>query len=340
MSKLLSICIPNFNRTKCLRNCLHSIYQAKVFFKIDFEVCISDNCSTENIDEVLNEFRESLDIKLNRNKSNLGLGPNILKSVEMATGEFAWIIGNDDMILENTFKRLNELFIQNPEVDYYFINSYHLDSSYAFKYEQPFQHMNLPTNMKKFSQKKNNIKCNYFDLISPDYSFDFLLGMFLSIFRRDKWVENLDQIDHNLIKDTSIMSNIFNTFPHNIIFAKAFKNSKAFFHAEPLSIALSGERNWWKDLYPFVEAVRIPELVDVYRKNGMGYIRYLFCKNFAVRKLIFNLIKIAIMPGYNGLQYLAFKKHIINNLLYPSIYITPIYYVFRKVYKQIVNILK
>jgi len=340
MSKKLSICIPTFNRVRCLRNCLESIYQSKKNSTLDFDVCISDNNSEEDVNEVLNEYNSKLNINFNKNSENLGFALNILKSVELSNAEFVWIIGNDDMLLKKTLKEIDHLFNNYPDVDYYFINSCHLSSDYVFKFDQPFDHKNLPSFMEPFSKKKNNYYGKYFDLIRPDFSFDFLLGMFLNIFRRDKWVENLDQIDQNLIKDTNIMSNIFNTFPHNIIFAKAFKNSKAFFHAEPLSIALSGERNWWKDLYPFVEAVRIPELVDVYRKNGMGYIRYLFCKNFAVRKLIFNLIKIAIMPGYNGLQYLAFKKHIINNLLYPSIYITPIYYVFRKVYKQIVNILK
>ena len=67
--------------------------------------------------------------------------------------------------------------------------------------------------MELFSKKKSDLLCNYFDLIRPDYSFDFLLGMFLNIFRREKWENNLDQIDFNLIKDTNIMSNIYNTFP-------------------------------------------------------------------------------------------------------------------------------
>ena len=52
--------------------------------------------------------------------------------------------------------------------------------------------------------------------------------MFLNIFKREKWQQNLDQINLEQIKDTRVMSNIYNTFPHNIIFAKAFKDSQAF----------------------------------------------------------------------------------------------------------------
>ena len=340
MKKLLSICIPTFNRVRCLRNCLESIYRSKKNSRLNFDVCISDNNSEENVDEIINEYKNKIDIKFNKNSKNLGLGVNILKTVEMSDSEFAWLIGNDDMLLSNTLSRMDYLFNNFPEIDYFFINSYHLSSEHVFKHEQPFNHKNLPNVMEPFSKKKLDNVCEYFDLIRPDYSFDFLLGMFLNVFRRKKWNENLDQIDMHQIKDTRIMSNIYNTFPHNIIFAKAFNKSKAFFHSKPLSIALHGERNWWKDLYPFVEAVRIPELIDVYRKNGMSYIRYLIFKNFAARNLLSNLIKVAIMPGYNGLQYLDFKKHILNNLFYPSIYITPVFYFFRKVYKEIISILK
>ena len=340
MNNKLSICIPNFNRIKCLRNCLESIYQSKINSNLKFDVCISDNNSSENFDEVIKDYKDKIEIKINKNSENLGLGINILKSVELSQSEYVWIIGNDDMLLSDSLSSIEKLFNQFPHVEYFFINSYHLSSEFVFSHQQPFDHKNLPITMEPFSKKKKDILCNYFELIRPDYSFDFLLGMFLNIFKREKWQQNLDQINLEQIKDTRVMSNIYNTFPHNIIFAKAFKDSQAFFNSRPLSITLYGERNWWKDLYPFVEAIRIPELIDVYRKNGMGYIRYLICKNFAARKLISNLIKVALIPGYSGLQYLDFRSHIIKNLLYPSIYITPVYYLFRKFYKILKNLFK
>ena len=339
MPETLSICIPTFNRVKCLRNCLESIYQSKKKSELNFDVCISDNNSTEDVDSVINEYRDKLKIKFNKNLTNLGLGINILKSVELSNAEFAWIIGNDDMLLDKTLKCLEDLFKKNLDIDYYFINSFHLSSEHVFKFNQPFNHMNLPEYMSPFSKKKQNKRCKYFDLIRPDYAFDFLLGMFLNIFRRKKWVENIDQIDRSLVSDTRVMSNIYNTFPHNIIFAKAFKNSNAFFHSDPLSIALYGERDWWKDLYPFVEAIRIPELVDVYRKNGLNYFKYLICKNFALRKLFSNLIKVYILPEYNGFQYLNFRQHILKNLHYPSIYIMPFYYLIRKIFKLVLEMI-
>ena len=64
--------------------------------------------------------------------------------------------------------------------------------------------------------------------INNKISFDFLLGQFLSIFKTDMWRSNLNAINLDLIKDTRVMSNIYNTFSHNIIFAKAFSSLISF----------------------------------------------------------------------------------------------------------------
>ena len=108
---LLSICIPSYNRPSCLENCLNSILiSSKNVKNFDFEVCISDNCSEANIKELINKYSSFLDITFNRNPDNLGLGVNILKAVSLAKGEFVWILGNDDLLLPDTFSYLEKLF--------------------------------------------------------------------------------------------------------------------------------------------------------------------------------------------------------------------------------------
>lgn len=334
----LSICIPTFNRVRCLNNCLNSIHIAKKNSKINIEVCVSDNGSDEKVEDVINDYKKLLPLKFNKFHDNKGLGINILKTVSMAKGEFSWILGNDDMLLPNSLKKIEKILENNKKADYFFINSYHLSSEYVFSHKQPFDLNLVPHNLKKFSDYKKDIYCNFFDLINYNICFDFLLGQFLSIFKTEMWKSNLDAINHDLIKDTKVMSNIYNTFSHNIIFAKAFSKSKAFFNSEPLTINLYGERNWWKDLYAFVESVRIPELLEVYRKNGLPLNRYIINKNFALRKLFVYLIKLILIKDIKGWEYLDIKKHIIKNLFYPSIYLMPFFYLFRKIYKKTLSI--
>ena len=336
-NKTLSICIPTFNRIECLNNCLNSILIAKQKFKFNFEVCISDNGSIPDISSLIKKYSQDFEINFNKNRSNLGLGVNILKAVSLAKGEFVWILGNDDMLLPDTFYHLDKLLKINGDIDFFYINSFHLDSSFILNSKQPFDTNNLPKNMKKFSKYPNNFQSNFLDLVNHKISFDFILGMFLAIFRKKIWDANLHKINQKFIEDKSVYSTFDNTAPHVIIWSSGFKNSKAFFQSSPLSVNMYGVREWG-DLYPFVESIRIPEVLDYYRASGLKLHKYLYYKNFALRKLLISLFKIYFFKDINGAKYIKVKKHIINNLLYPSVYFGLIYFILRKIYKLIFRI--
>ncbi len=335
--KKLSICIPTYNRLKCLNNCLNSILIAKKNFDLNFEVCISDNCSDDEAENIVKPFCKDLDINFKKNDTNLGIGVNILKSVSMAQGEFIWILGNDDLVTPDAFGQLDTLFKNNSEIDFFYINSFHLKSSYLFNYQQPFDTENLPKNMKKFSNFPTNFKANFFNLINHKISFDFILGMYLAVFKKDNWDKNLHKINKKLIEDKETFSNFHNTAPHIVVWSSAFSNSMSYFQAKPLSVNTHGEREWG-NLYPFVESVRIPEVLDYYRASGLNLYKYLYNKNFALRKLLINLFKIYIFKNIEGSKYINFKKHILQNLLFPSIYLGLIYFMLRKLFKIIFRV--
>ena len=86
---ILSICIPTYNRPEHLLNCLNSL--ALQSFK-NFEVCISDNASKQNIFSLISPFRKKLKIRFNRNKKNVGFALNLLKVASMAKGKFIWFL--------------------------------------------------------------------------------------------------------------------------------------------------------------------------------------------------------------------------------------------------------
>ena len=126
-------------------------------------------------------------------------------------------------------------------------------------------------------------------------------------------------LNQNNIKDKGVWSTFDNTCLHPAVIANAFKNSKAYICADPLSINLIGEREW-KTMYEFVEIIRIPELLDFYRKEGLPLIRYLYCKNFSLRNFFSYFLKIIISRQNKGREYLNIKKHLIKNLLFPNVY--------------------
>ena len=324
---LLSICIPTYNRPESLVNCLNSLASQRKNF---FEVCISDNCSNTNIYKLVKPFKKKLKIKFNRNKKNLGFAVNLLKVSSMATGEFIWFIGDDDLLVSNALEKLQILINKNKVCDFFWVNSFYLNVEYLKKFPKPFNTKNLPKKMCKHSEVKKDKKLNFFDLIDHKISFDFMLGIFVCVFRKKKWQENLHVIDRKLIKDTRTWSNFENTCFFIKIFCAAFSNSKAFLCAKPLSVNLSGVREW-NDLYPFVEIVRIPEALDYYRSKGLPFYQYIFSKNYSLRNFSNYFFKIIINGKKMGFHYVNFKKHFFKNLIYPNVWLSPIYFIIRKV---------
>lgn len=333
----LSICIPTYGRIKYLKNCLNSIFLAKSLSSLKFEICVSDNCSKDNILPIINFYRKKkLLIKYNQNNKNLGFGANFCKVVKMATGEFIWVIGNDDLLYINALKELDNLFSKNKDVDFFFINSSSLNSKFVFEHKQPFDTKKIPKNLENFSKIKKNKKTKFFDLIDPSVSWDFMLGIFLTIYKREKFIKNFYILDKKELNDARQWSTIDNTAPHVKVFTHAFKNSVCYIQAKPLSVSLFGEKEW-SDKYPFIEIIRIPDILDNYRRHGLPFLKYIQCKNFILKKFIPYIYLIIKNKKNSNYNYINFKKHIMSNIFYPNIYIFSIYYLIKKIYTKLLK---
>lgn len=332
---LLSICIPTFERTEFLKNCLNSIYIASKNIKSNFEVCISDNCSSQNVKKIINFYKNKFFIKYNRNIENLGMGKNIIQSAMMANGEYTWIIGNDDLLFPKSLKKIFYILKSNKNVDFFFVNSANLDAKYTINLKKKLFNSNcIPINLPKFSPINKNLKLDFLDLINPNISFDYLLGIYLSIFKTRKFKNNTHIIDNNLINDKNIFSNFENTAPHVKIFAKSFYKSKAYLVAEPLSVNLHGVREW-NNLWDFIEIIRIPEALDEYKKNGLSFFKYHLYKNQSIKNFLPCLIKIFLNRDKSNFKYILLYKHIIKNMIYPNFYLSILYFLLRKIKKYI-----
>ncbi len=92
----LSICIPTYQRAEFLPETLESIAAQ---WGDDLELCIADNASTDGTTEIVEGFRARLGaVRYFRWDANQGADRNYLKSVELATGDYCWILGSDDPI--------------------------------------------------------------------------------------------------------------------------------------------------------------------------------------------------------------------------------------------------
>jgi glycosyltransferase involved in cell wall biosynthesis len=96
---LLSICVPTFNRSELLKSLLENVSKILSAFPSDIELCFSDNDSTDGTFELLNQFKianPDNDIKIIRQKENIGLSNNVVDICCKASGKWIWVIGDDD----------------------------------------------------------------------------------------------------------------------------------------------------------------------------------------------------------------------------------------------------
>lgn len=330
MSKyLLSICIPTYNRAKHLRNCLSSLIQSGMADQPEIQVCISDNCSLDDTKQVIDEVSGRLTLNYQKNAVNVGLARNLLEVVRMAEGEFVWMIGDDDLVMPQAGEMVINLIRQHEKVDYFYVNANHLTTEYVHSFPQPFSLDNLPQKMEPFSPRTASGELPFLELINPQTSFDFLGGIFLSVFRRKMWLSNVDALDKDALMDSRTYSKFDNTFPHVKIFAQAFAHSYAYFCAQPASVCLRGAREW-VPLYPLVRSVRLIEGLDEYRKNGLSTLSYIYCKNAALAAFFPDMAKLILHRAKSGYEYVNLPKIIVANCIYPNFYFSLVYPFFRK----------
>ena len=325
----LSICIPTYNRATHLANCLNSIilYNAKSDLK--FQICISDNNSTDGTEEVVRWAQKLIDIKYHKNTHNLGMTRNFLNVVSMADGDFVWMIGDDDLLVPNAIFELYDLIDKHPRVDFFYVNSFHLNVEYLKKFPSPFDAINLPVNMRPFSTWPVAGEVNFLELINPEISFDFLGGIFLSVFRRSNWNLNKEVLNEEAVQDDRTFSHFDNTFPHIKIFASAFSTSRAYFNTKPLNVCLTGAREW-SPMYPLVHSVRLVEALQEYRKNGLPFWKYVYCKNYALNNFIPDFINILIKRDSSGYAYIKPYKLLLECCWYPNFYLSFFYFIGRR----------
>jgi glycosyltransferase involved in cell wall biosynthesis len=105
MKKMLSICIPTYNRPDKLENLYKSFLSPALSSYSNFiEVLVCDN--SDEYKSLINQSVLGKDVTYHKNSGNLGFDGNLLECMKNATGEFIWIISDDDIILGDGFKHL------------------------------------------------------------------------------------------------------------------------------------------------------------------------------------------------------------------------------------------
>ena len=325
----LSICIPTFNRAAHLCNVLNSFIQCGLGNLPEVQICVSDNCSKDETKQVVIEAQKLLNINYQVNKSNLGFARNMLEAVQMADGQFVWVLGDDDLLMPGACEKIIALITKHSEVDFFVVNANHLTTEYVSSFPQPFSLSNLPKTMKPFSSRAESGEMPFLKLIDPKICFDYLGGIYLSVFRRSLWLANTQCLDEAAICDDRSLSHPDNSFPHVKIFAHAFSKSIAYFSAEPASVCLTGAQHW-APMGPLILSIRLPEALEEYKNNGLTWRAYWYCRNAVLSNFFLDMMRLVFDKKNTGGEYVNIPKVLVQNCIYPNFYLSFFYPFFRK----------
>lgn len=98
---MLTIAVPTYNRNNKLL-----LQLERLLAQIDgwnLELLVVDNCSPDSVQEFvwksLAKHPQFHAIRVVRNPANIGLGANLLRCIELAQGEWVWLLGDDDPVM-------------------------------------------------------------------------------------------------------------------------------------------------------------------------------------------------------------------------------------------------
>lgn len=120
-----SICIPAY-KSKYVQECIDSILAQTVE---DFELIILNDCSPEPVEEVVLKNEDSR-IRYFKNEKNVGaydLVDNWNKCLELSTGEYIVIMGDDDRLATDYLAEFKNLIHKYPELNVYHCRSKIID---------------------------------------------------------------------------------------------------------------------------------------------------------------------------------------------------------------------
>lgn len=134
--KILSICIPTYNRGLFLKTTLEHYVNCSSFNEI--EIVISDNCSTDDTETIVKGFSAQYsNVKYHRLNENIGADRNITQAMMMGSGKYLKLHNDNISISENMLSKMLDILknnqCNNRQILFYQNNNFHSNESIICK---------------------------------------------------------------------------------------------------------------------------------------------------------------------------------------------------------------
>ena len=288
VNKLLSICIPTYNRADKLKMCLDCVFKA-VDLRDDVEIIVSDNCSTDETNSVIMKYSKMSNFHSYRNNTNLGFNGNMSLLIDnYAHGHYCWIIGDDDLLDSDA---INLIYPILKSKKHPFISIGH-----RCLFEEDYKSFILLNN-----RVADYFIGRFFQCVDKNSSSSNILGTFMSsqIFELST-IKSFDKSTFPM----NTWNDFKSVFPNSYMMTNSFYNRKDCCSiATPIITALSYNKDWDDKLNKLITEI-LPSYFD--------YCEKLSCNN----KSDLHNNKYIIQKGILSVQLseIGKSKSIINKL--------------------------
>jgi glycosyltransferase involved in cell wall biosynthesis len=114
MKPVVSVLLPVYNGGAYLKPAIESVL-SQTFG--DWELSVGDNASTDGTREILESCHDPR-IRVHRHATNIGMAPNWDFLLQNARGDYACILGSDDIFAPEHLERKAELLEKSPDAPY------------------------------------------------------------------------------------------------------------------------------------------------------------------------------------------------------------------------------
>lgn len=128
---MIDVIIPAYNCVKTIARTLASLVAQT---DSRFHVIIVDDCSTEDITTIIQEYANYLDLEYIRNKKNIGCGMSRQVGIDHGKSSHFCFLDSDDMFMPYTVETFNSVIESNPDLELlcgYFYEQATIDGKYS-----------------------------------------------------------------------------------------------------------------------------------------------------------------------------------------------------------------
>lgn len=219
MKPILSICIPTLNRSALLEVILENLTREASAYLDKIEIVVADNASIDETADVVR--RSGLPIIHGRQESTVGFARNVLfATAGLASGEFVWVIGDDDLVLPGGVARVLESISRAPDVDYHYLNFGWIDCQFRSRVVRDMDGQPPASSFNRLQCKETNWqrlqRLEDVVFLPADNPSAIFSGVFCFVARRQFFIDAVDTLHPSDSLDGS-STIIADCFPHAML---------------------------------------------------------------------------------------------------------------------------